>query len=344
MEVALVLGFSTDTLTQPPADENDASHTSTPQPARRNRHRRQSSAHSDFEENLQLNGGSSSGQQQAVKNLVRLALASEFSRTSLKRSDIPSKIQLQDSRQFKTIFEKAQVVLRATFGMELVELPAKDRVTMTQKRAAAKSQSQGATSSSNRSWVLSSVLPENFRRIVAEEAGPSKVPTTEIEGSYTGLYTFVVSLIMLAGGQLSEAKLDRYLKRCNADETTPVDRTDKLLARMCKDGYIFKNRDTSGGEQVTDYFVGPRGKLEVGEHGVGGLVKKVYNVDDETQEVSSELNRRLERSLRMATASTADTQTANGVANGTQRNNTQRKGKQGAKQQEAEDYDDDGDD
>jgi hypothetical protein len=32
--------------------------------------------------------------------------------------------------------------------------------------------------------------------------------------------------------------LDRYLSRTNAEVATPIDRTDKLLQRLCKEGYI----------------------------------------------------------------------------------------------------------
>lgn len=274
-----------------------------------------------------------------VKNLVRLALASEYSRTPIKRSDVLSKIQLSESRQFKIIFEQAQVVLRATFGMELVELPAKDRVTLTQKKAASKSQSQGTSANSNKMWVLSSVLPKNFREAVAVEAGPSKIPTTDAEGAYVGLYSFIISLVMLSGGQLPEAKLERHLRRCNADQTTPVDKTDKLLARMLREGYLIKVKDTSGGEEVIEYFVGPRGKVEVGQHGVAGLFKRVYDLKNEPEEVAQELNRRLERSFKFAIQSTADNQSVNGNA-AVQSKKTTKKGKQRRKRQQDSDSED----
>lgn len=38
------------------------------------------------------------------------------------------------SRQFKTVFGEAQTQLRITFGMEMTELPLKDKVTLAQKR------------------------------------------------------------------------------------------------------------------------------------------------------------------------------------------------------------------
>lgn len=81
---------------------------------------------------------------------------------------------------------------------------------------------------------------------------------------------------MLNGGSLAEQKLDRYLARTNAEVATPVDRTDKLLQRLCKEGYIIKTREMDGGEEVIEYVLGPRGKIEVGTSGVAGLVRTVY--------------------------------------------------------------------
>lgn len=113
----------------------------------------------------------------------------------------------------------------------------------------------------------------------------------DVDGAYIGLYTTVVSLILLAGGSLPEAKLDRFLRRMNADRTTPVDNTEKVLTRMAKDGYIVKIKDSNGGDELIDYMVGPRGKIEVGKEGAANLVRAVYgeNVQD--------LEQRLTRSL-----------------------------------------------
>ena len=91
---------------------------------------------------------------------------------------------------------------------------------------------------------------------------------------------------------MPEAKLERYLRRTNADHSTPVDKTDKLLQRLIKEGYIVKIRDNSSGEELVDYMVGPRGKVEVGEDGVAEFVKRVYG-----QKADDDLNKKLERSL-----------------------------------------------
>lgn len=149
---------------------------------------------------------------------------------------------------------------------------------------------------------MTSTLPARFR--VPEILTPPQAPTAESESQYVALYTFVISLILLSGGTLPDGKLDRYLKRVNVDETTPfansaayngMDKTEKLLKRMEKDSYIVKIRDTSTGEETIDWIVGQRGKVEVGEQGVTGLVTAVYGELDE--DASTDLQRRVDRSL-----------------------------------------------
>lgn len=99
---------------------------------------------------------------------------------------------------------------------------------------------------------------------------------------------------------MSDSKLDRYLSRANINEVTPfshsvstMDKTEKLLKKLEKDGYIVKIKDSSSGEETVEWVVGPRGKVEVGDKGVRGLVKTVYGDAGDTED----LNRRLERSI-----------------------------------------------
>ncbi|PWY76306.1 MAGE-domain-containing protein [Aspergillus heteromorphus CBS 117.55] len=224
-----------------------------------------------------------------VKKMVRLALASEYARQPIRRTDISAKVLgEQGARQFKTVFEDAQRVLRVKFGMEMTELPVKEKVTITQRRAAQKVEKP---SSSNKSWILSSILPPEYRK--PEILPPTKAP---LEGTYTGLYSFIIAVILLNGGAIQEQKLDRYLKRTNAETYTPIDRTDRFLQRLCREGYLVRNREVDGGEEVIEYILGPRGKIEVGAQGVAGLVREVYGRSGDGER-DQELEIRLARSL-----------------------------------------------
>ncbi|RAH45439.1 MAGE domain-containing protein [Aspergillus brunneoviolaceus CBS 621.78] len=224
-----------------------------------------------------------------VKKLVRLALATEYSRQPLRRIDISAKVLgEQGARQFRTVFDEAQRVLGEKFGMQMTELPVREKVTVHQRRAAQKVEK---ASSGNKNWILTSLLPPEYRRPAILR--PSKAP---LESTYTGLYSFIIAVILLNGGTIQEQKLDRYLQRTNTNTYTPVDRTDRFLQRLCKEGYLVRNRDVDGGEEVIEYILGPRGKVEVGAQGVAGLVREVYGQQD-ADEPDEELEIRLARSL-----------------------------------------------
>ncbi|KAL2824592.1 MAGE family-domain-containing protein [Aspergillus cavernicola] len=235
-----------------------------------------------------------------VKKLVRLALSSEYSRQPIRRVDISNKVLGEHgSRQFKAVFAEAQKVLLETFGMQLTELPGKEKVTIQQRRAAQKVDRPSSTN--NKSWILTSTLPSKYRK--QDILRPTRAP---MEGAYTGIYTFIIAVILLNGGTLQEQKLDRYLSRMNAETYTPIDRTDRFLQRLCKEGYLVRNREMDGGDEIIEYMVGPRGKVEVGARGVAGLVREVYGhqgmVEDDDitaaeRERVEEFEFRLSRSL-----------------------------------------------
>jgi hypothetical protein len=126
-------------------------------------------------------------------------------------------------------------------------------------------------------WVLRTILPEQYRTggIVGPGPDPPDENAIDVDAAYVGLYTMIIALIQLAGGQMPETQLDRLLRRMNADESTPVDSKDKLFARMIKDGYIVRIKDTSSGDEVIEYVVGPRGKVEVDKQSVASFVRTV---------------------------------------------------------------------
>lgn len=82
----------------------------------------------------------------------------------------------------------------------------------------------------------------------------------------------------------------------NADDCVlNGERTDNVLKKMERQAYIVKVKERDGGgEESVDYVVGPRGKAEVGERGVAGVVRRVYGGRDMQKD---ELERRLVRSL-----------------------------------------------
>jgi hypothetical protein len=143
-------------------------------------------------------------------------------------------------------------------------------------------------------WVLQTILPEQYR--MAGVIGPAPEPPedtieADADASYIGLYTMIISLIQLSGGQMRESTLDRLLRRLNIDQSTPVDSREKVFARMIKEGYIVRIKDNSSGEEVIEYMVGPRGKVEVDKQSVASFVRTVVGGGVE------DLEQRLTRSL-----------------------------------------------
>lgn len=145
--------------------------------------------------------------------------------------------------------------------------------------------------------MLTSTLPSPLHD--PEILPPSAVPTEGDEGIYTGIYTVVVALISLSGGTLNDSKLERYLKRVHLDDNTPVEGYEKpamLIKRMERDGYVVRVKETGpSGEEDISWILGSRAKVEIGDEGVKGLTKAVYNPPDGAE--GEELDKRIARSL-----------------------------------------------
>ncbi|KAM3415559.1 hypothetical protein BST61_g9080 [Cercospora zeina] len=234
-----------------------------------------------------------------AKKLVRLALACEYGRRPIRRQDINEKVLGSSSgrgKLFSTVWDQAQYQLRSVFGMEMAELPARERVTLQQRRAAQKkeTQSQAKTTSA---WVLTSVLPPELRDPAV--LAPASAPTSEAEAQYIGIYTTLVSLVLLSGGTLPDTKMERYLRKLGIDDRTALagyEKNEQLMKRLEKDGYLYKLKESTGiGEDDTYFVVGPRGRLEVGEDGVRGLARMIMPPQNDEEE--EDLDKKIMRSL-----------------------------------------------
>ena len=129
---------STRTLTDiqeaEPVELTDGSSVSSPEPAQQRRRlsRDDEEGYGSSTSNQERNDP----QEQMVKKLVRLALACEYNRRPIRRSDISEKVlgNSTGAKAFKTVFQAAQHELRMVFGMEMTELPGREKVTLQQKR------------------------------------------------------------------------------------------------------------------------------------------------------------------------------------------------------------------
>lgn len=267
-----------------------------------------------------------------TKKLVRLALSCEFGRQPIRRADINAKIlkageggaaKTQRGINFKTVFNNAQTTLRTVFGMEMIDLPSRERMGLNDRRKAAsqkatqkesqkKSQAQreldGEPStqargrdaiSSAQNWILVSTLPVEYR-IRPELLIPGRAPDNDTESTYVGLVGAIVAILYLhmPSGEsststdtqkntedqtepISDARFMRFLSRLALRDYTPMGTDgaitlEKTLARMLREGYIDKRKDSSGGEEVVEWVVGPRAKKEFGRQAVAAMVRAVY--------------------------------------------------------------------
>ncbi|KAF4980800.1 hypothetical protein FZEAL_3277 [Fusarium zealandicum] len=234
-----------------------------------------------------------SADEQLAKKLIRYAISCEYSRTAIRRDGIKERVLGNQGRSFKRIFAVAQQQLRDVWGMELRELPVREKMSLHEKRQAMKSHSQPKTGSG--AYILSSTLPEAYRS--AAVLKPSKTPSADDEATYAAFYTMVISMIWLNSGELSEQKLRRYLTRLNADQNVSMDKTEMILKKMERQGYVIKRVDRppvgQDGEQTITWHIGPRAKEEVGLDGVMGMVRQVYGEswdEDMEKKLRSSLN------------------------------------------------------
>ncbi|KAF7853270.1 hypothetical protein EAF04_010771 [Stromatinia cepivora] len=274
---------------------------------------------------------------QVVKKLVRYALACEFQRLPITRTGIKEKVLGAQTRTFKSIFEPAQNSLRRVFGMEMVELPVKENVTVKGRLKEASRKSKTTTASS---YILTSVLPIEYRSPSIIQ--PSKVVSQWDEATYIGFYTTVVSVIMLSpDSTMTDSKLMSVLRKLNAETNMPMDKTTLILKKMMQQNYITRTVEKNDGDEIIEWRVGPRGKMEIGTKGVQGLVKEVYG-----ENAPEDLEKRLERSLGLGKRKTTHGESG-GVAEAPEENggsSSRRVSKRGRPRREAGVEDDEDDD
>ncbi|KAI0886095.1 MAGE-domain-containing protein [Annulohypoxylon maeteangense] len=261
--------------------------------SRRNNERDDSDvSEEDQDGDVEMGRTGDGAEDQLVKKLVRYALACEYARIPIRRDGIRDKVLGTNSRSFKRVFEGAQSRLQQVFGMEMLELPAKEKRTLKEKQKANARKAASQNTTSSRQYILVSTLPPEykFQSIIA----PSKIPSSSEEAAYVGFYTMVISLIVLNGGELSDTKLRRYLARMNASQNLPMDKTDNVLQKIVRQAYVDKVVEkTEGDDDAITWCIGPRGRVEVPPESIAAVVTEVWG------DLPDDFNKKLQRSLGM---------------------------------------------
>ncbi|KAI1079640.1 MAGE-domain-containing protein [Whalleya microplaca] len=228
---------------------------------------------------------------QLVKKLVRYALACEYARIPIKRDGIRDKVLGNKAKSFKRVFGGAQEQLQKVFGMKMCELPVKEKRTLKEKQRATARKAASQSVASSRQYILVSTLPPEYKS--QSIIGPSRIPSSSEEAAYVGFYTMIISLIVLSGGELSDLKLKRYLTRLNASQNLPMDKTENVLQKIVRQGYVDKvvEKSDGGDDDMVTWCIGSRGKIEVPPQSIAAVVTEVWG------ELPDDFNKKLQRSL-----------------------------------------------
>ncbi|KAG0163912.1 hypothetical protein DFQ28_011038 [Apophysomyces sp. BC1034] len=204
-----------------------------------------------------------------VKDTVRYALACEFKRQPIRREDINKKKQTRD---FRSVLNDTQEKLRFLFGLEMVELMAREKPAIAGGRKA-----DNGKTSNTRSYILHNILPEKYNI-------PEIIQRSDEEYIQTGVLYVILSLIFIHEQALSDVELKQHLDRLRVgDETTTFGERDKLLDLFVKQGYLHRQKsghDHDPSNDVTwEYYWGPRAKVEIPEDNMVEFIASMYNLE-----------------------------------------------------------------
>ncbi|KAI7862084.1 MAGE homology domain-containing protein, partial [Spinellus fusiger] len=212
-----------------------------------------------------------------VKDTVRYCLACEYKGTPIRREDITKKILQEHGKEYKRVQSMANTKLRELFGMEMVELPVRDKGPSTHRKEKAVVVSRG--------YVLRNLLPEAYN-------APDLIHISDKEYATTGLVYVVLALIFVSEQTLSNGELlelAEHLDRlCVREETHAFGDRDKLIEGYVKQGYLARHKIGNAGPSDTDtaadlqyeYTWGPRAKVEIPEENMVNFIASLYELQE----------------------------------------------------------------
>ncbi|KAJ3093165.1 hypothetical protein HK102_006081 [Quaeritorhiza haematococci] len=223
-----------------------------------------------------------------VNDLVRLALASEHRRQPVRRDDINKKVLKEHTKAFPVVLKKAQQILRDTVGMELVELPTREK-RAANTGAARRAQTAKAEPAGSKAYVLRTILPIEERETMVEwgDQAPHMI-----------LLCLILSLIYVNGRVLASDVLYNYLRHFNLSKDKSshphFPDLDHELAVFVKNGYLDKAKIQGTENDYYEYKWGPRAKVEFPEENVVAFMLEMYA--DANDSVREKLAKEIKRS------------------------------------------------
>ncbi|KAG0047968.1 Melanoma-associated antigen F1 [Gryganskiella cystojenkinii] len=194
-----------------------------------------------------------------IKDVVRLAIFTAHSETSLKREDIKN-VMGNHGRALDHVFNKAQERLRDVFGMEMAELTTRGRDGRSEEKG-------------TKTYMLRNVLPINLLETTIIDWEP------ELEDM--GLLMVILSLIMVREGTLQESVLLSHLRRMALLEDASNfgdihKKLDEFIKKRYLDRYKLEHMDDSGEKIEMEYRWGARARVEIPEENVVKFIQEVF--------------------------------------------------------------------
>ncbi|CAO3593589.1 unnamed protein product [Absidia cylindrospora] len=219
----------------------------------------------------------SEGTNRLVKDVIRYFLTCEYKKTIIRKDDINKKVLHEHSRQYNTIFKAAREQLLDTFGMALLEIPAKDikgrnKPPATATGSSQQPASQGRTPSTH-SYILYNCLNKDLEAYKV-------IHQTDEEYASMGLLYFILSVILVNEQELQERELLGYLTSAGLEsQSDTFGDLGKMLALYVKQGYLQKFKETMDNQD--SYQWGPRSKSEISYKDLIKFMSTVCEPDDE---------------------------------------------------------------
>lgn len=224
-----------------------------------------------------------------IGDIVKLAIATNCSRSSLKKStiysDIISKRAVGGRNQtiYKEVFPQVQSFLRENFGMQLVSVPdsfvphsmRNDGVIRANKKTDEGNTAQTALTDASKAdfLMLTSILPEPYKKLACR-------PKVTYDNVYMGAVFVVVALIVLHRGLMKRNTLETtLLPQTGLDESYFGEKYENLLSKMRDDRYILSRKIAEqAGEEPKEFLcLGPRAQKEYTKEGLARMLSKLFD-------------------------------------------------------------------
>ena len=150
-----------------------------------------------------------------ISSIVNAALCAEYKKIPMRKDDLTKLLSKEKIRAFPILLEKANEELKSIFGMELVELPNRNR--------------KGGLKINDNNSNITDKLPRTgsyiLRNCLSSESRAAIIPMDELSLKRFGLLMLILSYLYINNREASEEDLFKILRKfhLDADKSYPDD-------------------------------------------------------------------------------------------------------------------------